>query len=318
MISAKCRFNVKGDKMANIDIKSMFESIKSSLNNEKSNNSAYKDIMKLEVGNTYIGRFIPNVKDPKNTFFHYFHHGFTSNETGQYVDAICPTTWGERCLICEERFKLWKKGDEANKNIARLIRRLEKHLANFYVISDPVKEENNGTIKVLRMGVRMYEKVQSAIEGDDADEFGSRVFDLTDAGCNFKIKVETSTDGAGASARKFTNYNNSRFTAASAIPGMTPAKIQETYESIFDLSKFVDRKTDEDLRTLLKTHALCSKKSEKVGADTVENAVREASNVVSEEAEVVVKPTKKVDKSDKVSANDAKIKELLSDLDDTK
>ena len=219
-----------------IDVKSMFESIKDSLKNEKgTGNSSYKDIMKLETGNTYTIRFIPNVKDPKMTFFHYFHHGWTSNETGQYVDSTCPTTWQERCPICEERFKLYKKGDEKSKALASLIRRMDKHYANVYVVNDPVNEENNGKIKVLRMGIRLYEKVQSAIDGDDADEFGSRVFDFSDAGCNFKIKVESSQDGN----KKFANYSNSRFTAPGAIPGMTADKIQELYASIFDLTSFV-------------------------------------------------------------------------------
>jgi hypothetical protein len=312
MYNNKCKEKVY---MSNIDIKSMFESIKSSLNTEKQGNATYKDIMKLEVGNTYVVRMIPNVQDPKSTIFHYFHHGFTSNETGQYVDAICPTTWGERCLICEERFKLWKKGDEDSKNIARLIRRLEKHLVNVYIVNDPVKEENNGTTKVLRMGVRMYEKVQSAIEGDDADEFGSRVFDLSDAGCNFKIKVETSQDGAGASARKFTNYNNSRFTAPSAITGMTPNKLQEVYETIHDLTKFVERKSDDELSTMLKTHALGSKKIEKADRDDVSSTVKAAAEVVTESAPS--KPAKaKSGKSEAAqTANDSKIKELLAGLD---
>jgi len=63
--------------MSNIDIVSMFDSIKESLNNEKGATGAYRNILKFTPGNTYLVRIIPNIKDPKETFFHYFHHGFT-------------------------------------------------------------------------------------------------------------------------------------------------------------------------------------------------------------------------------------------------
>ena len=52
---------------------SMFESIKGALtkNNESSSSKA-KDYLRCEVGNTYIVRLLPNVKDPTKTFFHYY------------------------------------------------------------------------------------------------------------------------------------------------------------------------------------------------------------------------------------------------------
>ena len=56
--------------MSNVITSSMFESIKSALvkNNTQSKN---KDILKVEVGNTYTVRLLPNVKNPEKTFFHY-------------------------------------------------------------------------------------------------------------------------------------------------------------------------------------------------------------------------------------------------------
>lgn len=297
--------------MSNIDVKSMFESIKDSLKKEKETSNSFKDILKLVTGNSYIVRLIPNIKDPKETIFHYYHHGWTSNETGQYIDAICPTTWGERCIICEERFKLWKTGDEKNKALASLIRRLEKHYVNVYVINDPVEDKNNNTVKILRMGIRLYEKVQSAIEGDDADEFGSRVFDLTEAGCNLKIKVESSQDGN----KKFTNYNNSRFTTSSAIPGMTSEKIQEIYENIYNLPNYVERKTTDDLKEMLRIHVFGDKKTAVVNPTTVETAVKEATTVTKNNTSVVEKETKSTKAKNEKTSNDDKIKELLNGLD---
>jgi len=312
--------------MSNIDITSMFDSIKESLSNDKSGgNGSYRDIMKLKAGNTYLVRILPNVVDPKETFYHYFHHGWTSNQTGQYVDGMCQTTWGERCPICEDRFKLYRAGSENDKSLSSLIRRMEKHFVNVYVVDDPTNEDNNGTIKILRMGVRLYGKVQEAVEGDDADEFGPRVFDLTENGCNLKIKVETTMDGK----RQFTNYSNSRFTAPAAIPGMTPAKIKEVYESIFNLSDHVDRKTTEELSEMLQTHLYCKPigdNSSDSDTYTVASAVEsivipDAVDEDEDEAPATAPKTKKASKpkvEDVVESqsNEDKIKDLLDGIDD--
>lgn len=243
-----------------VDIKSMFDSIKESLNNTKQNgsgNSAFRNLMKLEIGNTYLVRFIPNVVEPKNTFFHYFHHGWTSLSTGQYVDGLCLRTFGERCPICEARFKLYKTKTEEDRKLAYEIRQLEKHLVNVYAISDPTTPDNEGKVKILRFGKRIDDKVKAATDGDDAIEFGPKIFDLSENGCNFKIKVDTSSEGN----RKFANYNNSRFTAPSAIPAMTAARIKEVHESVFDLTKQVEMKTAEELEQMLKDHFYVDKKT---------------------------------------------------------
>lgn len=307
----------------NTDVQSMFDSIKESLSNDKqkSGGASFRNILKLSQGNSYLVRLIPNISDPKATFFHYFHHGWTSNETGQYVDKICPSTYGERCPICEERFKLYKKGDDASKELARQIRRMEKHMVNVFVVNDPTEENNNGEIKVLRFGVRIKEKFDEAIEGDDVDEFGARVFDLTENGCNFKIKVESTQDGN----RRFTNYNNSRFTGAGAIPGLTPEKLAEVYENIFDLSAMVTPSTTDELKEMLAVHLYQDSYSKQevpeVSSNAIEQAVEAASQVVEEEAkEAEPKPEKKAAKKEKPAAvtteTDDKIKDLLAGLDD--
>ena len=194
------------------DIKSMFESIKESLAVQNQDAVSFRNYLKMEVGKTYLVRVVPNIEDPKATFFHYKHHGFTSLSTGQYVDATCPREFGDRCSVCEERFKLYKTKTEDDRQLAYNIRPHEKHLVNVYVVSDPTNPDNEGSVKILRFGKRIYDKILAATEGDDADEFGHRVYDLTENGCNFKIKVESTSEGN----RKFTNYNNSRFTAPSA------------------------------------------------------------------------------------------------------
>lgn len=294
--------------MSVTDIKSMFESIKASLNVEKAGNSFFRDFLKMETGKTYLVRFLPNIKDPKSTFFHYSHHGFTSLSTGQYVDATCPRSFGERCPICEERFKLYKTKKEEDRNLAYMIRTHDKHLVNVYVINDPTTADNEGQVKILRFGKRIYDKITDATEGDDADEFGERVYDLSENGCNFKIKVETSSENN----RKFTNYNNSRFTAPCAIPNMTPEKVQEIYKGIFDLTKILEMKSEDELKNILKTHVFCENANKPTEVPLSKSTTKQTTPTETEEVEdvPVEKPTAKVD-----SPENDKMKQLLDGLD---
>ena len=303
--------------MSGTDIKSMFESIKESLNAEKSSsNASFRNFLKMEVGNSYLVRFIPNIADPKATFFHYSHHGFTSLSTGQYVDATCPRTFGERCPICEARFKLYKTKKEEDRNLAYMIRSHEKHLVNVYVVNDPSNSENEGQVKILRFGKRIYDKILDATEGEDASEFGPRVYDLSENGCNFKIKVTTSSEGN----RKFTNYNDSRFTAPSAIPNMSAEKIQEVYKNIFDLSKILEIKSEDELNDILKEHVFCDgNKPEQAPPPKSAGKTQPKEETVTEEPAEdkddipMGEPTPAPKKS--TASTDEKIKSLLDGLD---
>ncbi|MDD4110010.1 MAG: hypothetical protein PHS54_00490 [Clostridia bacterium] len=296
------------------DITSMFDSIKESLNStQPSGDSSFRNFLKMEVGKTYLVRFVPNISDPKATFFHYSHHGFTSLSTGQYVDATCPRSFGERCPICELRFKLYKTKKEEDKNLAYMIRAHEKHLVNVYVVNDPTNSENEGNVKILRYGKRIQDKILQATEGDDADEFGPRVYDLTENGCNFKIKVETASEGT----RKFTNYNNSRFTAASAIPNMSAEKMQEVYKNLFDLTKVLDIKSENELNMIIKEHILCEGGKISEERESSKNTKEERDSDEKPEIEKDAPSKKEVKKetSSASNATKAKIDNLLEGLD---
>ena len=85
-----------------------------------------------------------------------------------------------------------------------------------------------------------------AIEGDDADEFGERIFDLTEKGCNLRIKVE---EQGG-----FPTYVSSRFASPSVIPGIHSDNVGTIYDQVFDLDNVFPVKTYEELETMLNEH----------------------------------------------------------------
>ena len=230
---------------------SMFDKIKSAMTsqNNQGGNSRYKDILKTEVGNVYTVRLIPNVESPEKTFFHYFTHAWESFATGQYMSQVSPHTFQQKDPIAETRFSLGKHGTDEEKAKASKIMRRENWLVNVYVVNDPAHPENNGKPKLLRYGKQLHKIITDAITGEDSDEFGARVFDLTEKGCNFKIKVERQGE--------YPTYVSSRFASPTSIDGLDENGISQLLENPSDLESVFPVKSYDELKEVLDEHFHC-------------------------------------------------------------
>jgi hypothetical protein len=229
--------------------KSMFQSIKDALASSDNKGSAtFNEIMQTRPGNTYTVRLLPYAKDPGKSFFHYYNHGWVSYATGQYVQTLSPQTFGDRDPIAEERFRVLRTGTDEEKEKMSAIRRLEKWLVNVYVVDDPSNPENNGKVKLLRYGKQLQKIITEAIEGEDAEEFGARIFDLGEEGVSFKIKVEQQGD--------YPTYVSSRFTTAGKI-NLSEDEQKDVYDNVFDLSEVFTLKTFDELKEMLNEHYYC-------------------------------------------------------------
>jgi len=237
--------------MSNTFTSSMFDSIKSALTKQtESTNTKYKDFLRTDAGNTFTVRILPNIKDPNKTFLHYYSYGWNSFADGKLINVVSPTTWNQRDPIAEEGYRIRRNGTEEEKDKARALNRKENWLVNVYVVDDPARPENNGQIKVLRFGRQLNKIIMDAIEGDDAADFGPRIFDLSPNGCNFRIKVEKQGD--------YPTYVSSKFALPKAIPGIDDNKIQEIYNSVFDLESYLTVKSYDELKETLNTHYHCT------------------------------------------------------------
>ena len=274
----------------------IFQSIKSALA-QSNTDSGLGNILKTEVGNTYTVRLLP-AKDPKSTFFHFYTHGWNSYATGKYVAATSPQTFGERDPISEERFRVLRSGTDAEKEKIKTIGRSEKWLVNVLVINDPVNAENNGQVKLLRYGKQLQKIILDAIEGEDADELGARIFDLGPQGVNLKIKVEKQGD--------YPSYVSSKFSMPAAITDMDEAKAKKTYESVYDLTKVFTIKSYDELKAMLNEHFYCN-----VVKDEVDVIAPDAAKPVSVSA---TKPTGLIVTANNTT-NDDEINSLLKELD---
>jgi hypothetical protein len=234
----------------------MFQSIKAALskNEEKSAPGLYNEILKTIPGNTYTVRLLPYAKDPSKTFFHYYIHGWTSFSSGQYVQAVSPQTFNERDPISEERFRVLRNGTETEKEKMQAVRRSEKWLVNVYVVEDPTNPENNGTVKLLRYGKQLQKIIMEAIEGEDAEEFGPRIFDLGPEGVSLKVKVEQQGD--------YPTYVSSRFTSSGKV-NISGEEQEQIYKKAFNLEEVFTIKTYDELKQMMDEHIYAASEAPK-------------------------------------------------------
>jgi hypothetical protein len=275
---------------------SMFESIKSALTKENTSGpNRQKDFLRTEPGNTYTVRLLPNIKDPAKTFLHYYSHGWNSLSTGQLITLVSPTTWNQRDPIAEERYRVLRNGTETDKEKIKAIVRTERWLVNCYVINDPVNEENNNKVKVLRFGRQLHKIVREAMEGEEAEELGPRIFDISPKGVNLKIKVEKQGD--------YPTYVSSKFTSPKEIESLDSDSYDKIYKSVYDLESYITVKSYEELKDMLDKHYHC--KADVEDADVVEEKPKQ----VKAEVTVASKPATAA-----TSEDDASLQKLLEDL----
>lgn len=230
----------------------MFASIKEALaKGEKSTqgNPLYKEIMRFKAGNTYVFRLLPNVQQPANTFYHFYQHGWESFCTGEYVSALSLQTIGKPDPISIASYRLKKNGTEEEKRKVEAIKWSEQWYVNVLVVEDPVNPENNGTVKIFRFGRKLHKMIDDAINGDDSDEFGAKVFDLSPNGVNMKLKVEKQGD--------FIAYDSSRFTSPIDL-NLSDSRKEEIYGMVHDLTAVNTLKTEEELLELWNRHFVCN------------------------------------------------------------
>jgi len=294
---------------------SMFASIKDALQKDNKPANAVSDIIRFTKGNSYVVRLVPNVENPEKTFFHFYSHGWESFATGQYISAVSPQTFGERDPIAEFRYKINRQGSEPEREKAKAIMRSEKWLVNAYVVDDPVNPENNGKVKIMRYGKQLHNILMEAIEGEDSEQLGARIFDLGPEGCSLRVKVE---DQGG-----FPTYVSSKFLMPGAVDGVDASNVDNITKSITELDQVFKIKNTQELQELLNEHYHC--------IDTEDSAPVQAAAPAPVQAPVAATTTDPdlleevphldpapaaEQSSNDVSLDDDKIKELLQGLDD--
>jgi hypothetical protein len=255
------------------------------------------------MGKTYVVRLIPNTAAPERTFFHYYHHLWKSVVTNQNISFLCPQTYGEKCPVEEYRSRVYRTNNESEIKKIQPIRRNENWLANIFVIKDPTNPENQGQIKILRFGKQLNKIITDAISGDDSDEFGSRIFDFSENGCNLKIKVEENDGG-------YPTYVSSKFTSPCEVDGLTNQ--EEVYSNFKPLDTIFEHKSYDDLKKLLDVHFLGLEATP--SPQTSNNDVEEFNSNIKITEQTTTPTINNTEEPDDFLDTDAKIQEILKDL----
>lgn len=250
---------------------SMFDSIKESLS--KAPTSGFKDVLKFKPGTSCELRLLPNVKKPAETFYHYYTYGWESFATGQYINVVSPQTIGERCPVSEARYKMRQGSAEEQEKSNKVMRR-EQWLVNTYVINHSEESENNDSVKILRYGKQLHKIITDAIEGEDADQFGARVFDLSENGCSFRVRCDKQGD--------FPTYVASKFLIPAAVPGLKESDASKIYDQAITLNDVFPVKSYDELQEVVNEHLYCQTTTSVV----VDNVVESKSNDVDLEEDV--------------------------------
>jgi hypothetical protein len=286
--------------MSNKYNQNLFDSLKEALASKTNNDSSFKDFMKFEPDKTYLVRLLPNLEDGSKTRFHYYQHIFDSVATGKKVSVLCPNTYGEKCPIDEYRAKIWATKNQTLIESVKPLKKAEKWLYNIYVIKDPTNPSNEGQVKILNAGAQLQKVIQAAIDGDDAQEFGFRIFDLSENGCNLRVKVEKNEGG-------YPSYTSSKFVSPSKIEGLDD--LDDVYGSVKSLDTIFQRKSYDEIKEILNYHFLGKdeEKSEKQVASEdfeVETEVSpSSSNTASDD-----------DSEEVLSEQEKKMQEILKNL----
>ena len=284
---------------------SMFKVIQSSLtDNQSSGPSKFNEFLKLKPGNTTVVRLVPNTKSPEKTFFHYYSHSWESFSTGRFTSVISPQTFGERDPISEVYLSIQKHGSEEEKKKHRVLARRENWLVNVYVVNDPINPENNGEVKILRYGKQLHKVIMDALQGDESDEVGERMFDLSDKGCNLRIKCERQGD--------FPTYVSSKFALPSGLENVEDAN--ELHESVHSLEDSYTVKSYGDLKQTLDEHFYCKNVTE-TGDEWESPEAAPAKEVAEDKAASAAEAAPPAKESEDDPLNDDKVKELLKGLD---
>jgi hypothetical protein len=221
--------------------------------------------------------------------------------TNQNISFLCPQTYGEKCPVEEYRSRVYRTNNESEIKKIQPIRRNENWLANIFVIKDPTNPENQGQIKILRFGKQLNKIITDAISGDDSDEFGSRIFDFSENGCNLKIKVEENDGG-------YPTYVSSKFTSPCEVDGLTDQ--EEVYSNFKPLDTIFEHKSYDDLKKLLDVHFLGLEATP--SPQTSNNDVEEFNSNIKITEQTPT--TNNTEEPDDFLDTDAKIQEILKDL----
>lgn len=187
----------------------------------------YKTDPKLSKDSIYrsIVRFIPNLNNPKKSIIRKFSY-WLEDATGAGFYADCPSsTPGEKSIIQDTFWKLYKSESAFEKKQAERMKRKEYYYSYVLIVKDPQRPELENTVQILRFPKAVKKMIDAQIQPSAEDiEMGvepTNIFDFFN-GKDFSLKV-TLKGG-------YWNYDECKFAASSTAVQLNGAKMDNNEE----------------------------------------------------------------------------------------
>lgn len=163
-------------------------------------------------------------------------------QDGNWEYKLCPSTIGKKCPICEYASELWKTDDPANQERAKKLFAKDNYTVNILVTKDDRNDnENEGKVFKYPFGVKVYDKLDEALNPEDEDEEELYFMDPDEA-TDFHLICQTVKD--------FNNYDASKFASKSEPLADSEKKIDAILEQAYDLEEEIAEEKFDSYDTL--------------------------------------------------------------------
>jgi len=173
-----------------------------------------------------VVRFLPAPPGEDMPFVKIYEHAFKDPKTNKWYIENSRTTLGETDPVSEANSELWNTGIESNKEIARKRKRNTKYIVNILVVQDAKHPENEGKHFLWKMGPRLFQKIESALNPEFEDEKPINPFDMWE-GANFKVKARE--------VDKQRSYDKSEFDSSSALFDGDDKALEKLWNGLYSL-----------------------------------------------------------------------------------
>jgi len=303
-------------------------------------------LIHFKPGNTFRFRLLLTPGDERKSPFinkntHVFYDKEGSNRLNYVVCSTSEYMAGRngynQCQTCGQLNKWWdegQKGSQTSKELYSTFRRQFNGFVLVYVINDPLNEENNGTVKIMRYGanIRKYlkakihginDKDDSVIEG--ADSIGIEAFKLK-GGRDLIITVGEKPVIENGKKKVYPEYT-CEFASKTSDISLTEKQSEKCAKELRFDEDFYEVSTKEERDAFYKEFVLREDVSSEVDTTTKTSTITDTQepmpdnvqdvkpeDVKPEEVNDIIKEDIKLDESDLDGIDD--IEDLLKDLDD--
>ena len=243
-----------------IDVKKMKAKL-DALNNKSTGNKT--NFFSPKEGNTYTVRVVPTPDgDPfKEYWFHY--------EVGKQGGFLCPKkNFGDTCAVCEFANKLYREKTEESAKMGKKFLPRQRFFSPVLVRG----EESEG-VKVWGYGKTAYQDLINLVLNPD---YG----DITDPEEGRDLTLATAKN----SGQSFPTTKITARVKTTKLCQGSPEDCRQILDSIPDFDKLHQRKTSEEVASILDSH---------LAGDTDDEVESDSKETVKFGAKPIAKPTKK-------------------------